>query len=85
MSQMSVIPPPSGTIPNFDDPPSQKGILLIVNGTSISLMMICSALQIYTKIFVIETRFGFEEGKCMELSRRGMTDQSSCKWLSSGR
>lgn len=61
MSQVPALPPPSGIIPNFDDPPSQKKVLLIVNGISISLMLICSALQTYAKIYIIGSPFGFIE------------------------
>ena len=40
-----VLSPPAGTMSNFDNPPSQKHTLIIVNAISLSVMLIFSALQ----------------------------------------
>lgn len=61
MAQVPAIPPPSGITPDFDNPQSQKGVLLVVNGISISLMVICSVLQFYAKMYIIEAPLGLDD------------------------
>ena len=61
MSDAPVIPSPYGVISNFDDPPSEKKILIIVNCVSICLMAVCVVVQYYTKIFISMDRLRFED------------------------
>jgi len=63
MSEVPTIPPPFGVASQFEDPPSQKATLVIVSSISMSLMVVCSALQFYTRGFVPGSYLGLEDGK----------------------
>lgn len=66
------IPQPIGVASQFDDPPPQKATLVIVSSISISLMMVCSALQVYSRSFLLRIPFGLEDGKYENLR---------CRWI----
>lgn len=64
MSNIPALPPPFGVKSDFDTPPSQREVLVIVNSICIFLMLIYSALQVYAKTFIIHIPFGLEDGTC---------------------
>ncbi len=72
MSEVPTIPQPIGVASQFDDPPPQKATLVIVSSISISLMMVCSALQVYSRSFLLRIPFGLEDGKYENLR---------CRWI----
>jgi hypothetical protein len=49
---MPAAPPPPGVIPNFDNPPSLKGELLIINVAFTTVMAIFVAIRLISRSFI---------------------------------
>lgn len=60
---VGVIPPPPGIVPNFDNPPSMKTTLVVVDVTLIVISTVFVVLRLYTAQFILR-RVNIPDCKC---------------------
>ena len=55
MSATSALPPPRGVLSDFDNPVSQKQLLISINSVVPCIMLGFVSLHYYTKIFIVRS------------------------------
>lgn len=69
LSHIPVGAPPPGVIPNFENPPSEAKLIIIISTICLCFMIPIALIRVYSRIWITRS-FGWDDGKSAEANLR---------------